>query len=148
MMNPLDLTILITIKMNSKSCELVFGKHFKKKIIVDYAADSQVYVGTSLQGPASANRWSPWFCRFYSVLFLYLIELSLWVSRKKKSFLSSDNWQQRLQTRGDSQPVTHGCLQRAEGLMMWLRVQPGTPNIPKGMQMVISSPAAFKFAVG
>lgn len=51
-MNPLDLTILISIKIDFKSCESVFGKYLKNiYIIVDYTAESQVYVRTSLQGP-------------------------------------------------------------------------------------------------
>lgn len=54
-MNPLDLTILISIKIDFKNCESVFGKYLKIYIfiynIVDYTAESQVYVGTSLQGP-------------------------------------------------------------------------------------------------
>lgn len=45
-MSPLDLTILITVNMDFKGSESVFGKYFflKNKIIVDYRAESQVCV--------------------------------------------------------------------------------------------------------
>lgn len=66
----------------------------------------RVKCGYIFVGPSYAARYSSWFCRLYSVLFLHLILQARWVS-KKITFLVPDNQQQRQHARGVSHRMTH-----------------------------------------